>query len=80
MRVRAGEQPGQFDVFLNGEKVRFCVEANEECGYIVVYEHDTTGRIIVDRARGCAREKLHYGAVRIVRTDVPAPVRPIFAR
>lgn len=39
---------GKVEVYIDGEKVRRCIEADEEEGYVVCYLADEHGRLILD--------------------------------
>lgn len=39
---------GNVEVYLDGEKVRRCIEADEEEGYVVCYLGDEHGQFILD--------------------------------
>lgn len=53
-------------IFLDGEKQRFCLTADDEQGFIVRYKADAKGNLVVDLERGeIVREKV-FGRVKIV--------------
>lgn len=53
------------EVFLDDEKLRDCIEADEENGKAVVYARDLNGRFIIDQRCNSVMLKTLYGRVEI---------------
>jgi hypothetical protein len=64
---------GKVEVYVDGKKVRRCIEADEEEGYVVCYLEDEHGRLILDAnknpvtARVCGKVE-----IRILDDATPA--------
>ena len=53
-------------IFLDGEKQRFCLTADDEQGFVVRHQLDAAGKLVVDRIKEeFALEKV-FGQVKIV--------------
>jgi len=38
---------GRIDVFLDGQRVRRCIEADEEAGYVLCHKEDENGNLVI---------------------------------
>ncbi|KQT52206.1 MULTISPECIES: hypothetical protein [unclassified Aureimonas] len=64
--------PSNFHVFLNGEAVADCVEADDIAGYVIVTPRDERGRLIIEGE--CYAQQRKTGRVEFsVPLSTPAP-------
>lgn len=56
---------GRYEVFLNGEKVRYCVEADDAEGYVIVLRRNDNGYVLARDRLSIDRDR-HEGVVVIV--------------
>lgn len=52
-------------VYLNGERVRECFEADDEAGFVKCFKLDADGRKYIDRSLGEAAKETLYGQIEI---------------
>lgn len=61
------------EVYVDGKKVRRCIEADEEEGYVVCYLEDEHGRLILDENNNPVTARVRGKVeIRILDGDTPA--------
>lgn len=63
------EDSWAYQPYLNGEKVSFCITADEEEGIVLVEEYDENGKVVLDERCENIRTKILRGEVKIIRND-----------
>jgi len=66
-------------VMLNGKFIDKVIVADEEEGYVEVYQQDDSGNLILDRDNDCAFTEVIHGEVKIIDASKVVQYTPVNA-